>query len=172
MKDFFFAPIGPIFQDFAQVEDLWNSTEHQKILELLKVKFEINGRKTSSQMVLRDYFLLKCDQKKVLDLRNLYVQYQDSSSLVLQQIDYIIKISFSKRSYKKLFMEIARRYIIRSDMSKTYKFDLKDNKDRVGIGGFGDVRVVVHRSSKKTFALKTIQKRRIKNKRSSANSIR
>lgn len=69
-------------------------------------------------------------------------------------------------------MSIARRYVIRTDMNKVYKFNLETNQDRVGAGGFGDVRLIKHRKSRTTFALKSVYKKKVKNKRSSANSMR
>jgi hypothetical protein len=172
MDEFFFEPIGSILSNFQQVKEIWGKTSTKREVYFNQISLSLRGESVVSDLEMREYLVLIKSLDKVLDLRNLYVERLKSSSIKLVQYEFVVEFVFSSKSSFKQFGKIARRYWIRKDMHKVYHFDLDNNNQRVGAGGFGDVRMVKHRQTKETLALKSVYKKKVKNKRSSGNSMR
>ena len=172
MEDFFFDPIRSIVSEFDQSERIWESVTSKRQTELGNVKMNLCGDVFNTSINIREYLVQFVDQNKMVDIRNLYMQRLRSTSIKLLQADFFFELVFANKNKLKEFMEIARRYIIRVDMDRVYKFNLENTHDRVGAGGFGDVRMIQNRKTKMTYALKSVPKKKVKNKTSSANSMR
>lgn len=172
MHDFFFAPIREIVSAQTSCQALWNSVSRKRQLLIPQLKVNICGKVFNSSGELKEYLLLLHQTEEVLDLRNLYVYKIKSNSLKCIQENFMMELIFQSKGALKEFMAVGRRYVIRTDMEKVYKFSLETSSDRVGAGGFGDVRLIRHRKTRVTYALKSIYKKKVKNKRSSANSMR
>lgn len=172
MIDFFFAPIREVVSNHSSCQSLWNSISLKRLQLITQMKINICGKVFNSSGELKEYLLLLHQNEKVIDLRNLYVYKIKSTAIKLIQENFVIELVFQNKNIFKEFMNVARRYIIRTDMDKVYKFNLETNNDRVGAGGFGDVRLIKHRKTRITYALKSVYKKKVKNKRSSANSMR
>ena len=170
--EFFFDPMGPVLQSMSTGKSHWSQSPSHRELRLPFVEITLGPQKINTEIQVREFLVLLVSIDKILDLRNLYVNRFTGTSLTLMQKRLMLTFRFAKEGFKDQFMDIARRYIIRYDMETNYRFNLTHNGDRVGTGGFGDVRLIEHRVNKTTYALKSIRKRRIKNRRSSANSIR
>lgn len=172
MHDFFFAPIREIVSSYLSCETLWKSVSQERQQMITGIKANICGKVLNSSAELKEYLLLVHQSNQVIDLRNLYVYKLKSNLIKLIQDNFVLELVFPSKTVFKQFMSVARKYVIRTDMEKVYKFNLDTNNDRVGAGGFGDVRLIKHRKSRVTYALKSIYKKKVKNKRSSANSMR
>lgn len=172
MTDFFFQPLREIVAPHLSCQALWNQVSSKRLQLVTGLKVNICGKVLNTSAELKEYLLLVHQTDQVVDLRNLYVYRLKSSGVKLIQSNFVLELVFQSKGAFKEFMEVARRYVIRTDMEKVYKFNLETNSDRVGAGGFGDVRLIKHRKSRVTFALKSIYKKKVKNKRSSANSMR
>lgn len=172
MPDFFFAPMREVISTLKSCHSLWSSVTSKRLQLITQIKVNLCGNVFNSSAELKEYLLLLHQTEQIIDLRNLYVYKIKSNSVKLIQKNFIFEIIFQSKSSLKDFMSIARRYLIRTDMNKVYKFNLETNQDRVGAGGFGDVRLIKHRKSRITYALKSVYKKKVKNKRSSANSMR
>ena len=109
---------------------------------------------------------------KILDIRNLYVKEILLNYVILIQENFIIKFEFESENCLLHFSQIAKKFWIRKDMKQVYSFDLFNRKHRIGSGGFGDVRMVKHRQTRKVFALKTVEKEKIDFKEKYDNSMR
>jgi hypothetical protein len=172
MHDFFFAPIREIVSPHSSCTVLWNSISKQRQQVISQIKINLCGKVFTTSAELKEYLVLLHQTEEILDLRNLYVYKIKSNSLKCIQDNFVLEIIFQSKSILKEFMSVARRYVIRTDMDKVYKFNLETSSDRVGAGGFGDVRLIRHRKTRVTYALKSVYKKKVKNKRSSANSMR
>lgn len=172
MEEFFFAPIKQIITTPKESSSTWETISDKRHLTISQIKVNLMGKVFNCSIELKEYLLLFCDQNHIIDLRNLYVHKIKPGSIKLIQKEFVCELNFKNKSRFNDFMEVAKRYVIRTDMEKVYKFNLENNHDRVGSGGFGDVRLIQNRKTKATFALKSVYKKKVKNKRSSANSMR
>ena len=172
MHDFFFAPIREIVTTHSSFQTLWKMISNKRLQLITQIKVNLCGKVFNTSAELKEYLMLLHQTEQVVDIRNLYVYKIKSNSIKLIQENFVLEIIFQSKTNLKEFMSVARRYLIRMDMEKVYKFNLETNNDRVGAGGFGDVRLIRHRKSRITYALKSVYKKKVKNKRSSANSMR
>ena len=172
MHDFFFAPIREIVTTHSSCQTLWKMISNKRLQLITQIKVNLCGKVFNTSAELKEYLMLLHQTEQVVDIRNLYVYKIKSNSIKLIQENFVLEIIFQSKTNLKEFMSVARRYLIRMDMEKVYKFNLETNNDRVGAGGFGDVRLIRHRKSRITYALKSVYKKKVKNKRSSANSMR